>query len=119
LNLPRLPTSVLARQTAGEERSAFVRARVTAARERQLARAGLINSQLDQEQLEKDCGLADANRKLLETAMDTLGLSVRAYHRILKVSRSIADLDASPEIERHHLVEAMGYRQIRLEQTGV
>ncbi|MCZ6828878.1 MAG: YifB family Mg chelatase-like AAA ATPase [Gammaproteobacteria bacterium] len=119
LNLPRIPTSLLTRRAASEEGSAPVRARVAAARARQLDRAGVINSQLNQRQLEADCALAGADQKLLEQATDELGLSMRAYHRILKVSRSIADLAANPQIDRSHLIEAMGYRQLNLEQIGL
>jgi len=119
LNLPRIPTSLLTGQPANGESSSTVRARVAHARQRQLFRGGVINSQLDQRQLEKHCRLADKDHNLLVTATDKLGLSVRAYHRILKVSRSIADLADSPQVERPHLVEAMGYRQLDLEQAGL
>jgi magnesium chelatase family protein len=112
VSLPRLPTNLLAKKAPPEETSASVRARVTAAREVQLQRAGVINSRLDQSRLEVDCALADAEQALLEQATDTLGLSVRAYYRILRVSRSIADLAGSAGIEREHLVEAMAYRQL-------
>ena len=112
LYLPRIPTRLLARPAHDEEGSQVVRARVAAARQRQQERGGVINCQLDQRQLGTHCKLAAPEQKLLEQATDKLGLSVRAYHRILKVSRSIADLADSPQIERYHLVEAMAYRQL-------
>ena len=52
---------------------------------------------------------------MLEQALDKLGLSIRAYHRILKLSRTIADLAASDKIQREHLLEAMSYRQLQLQ----
>jgi magnesium chelatase family protein len=61
------------------------------------------------------CQLGSAESKLLGTAVEKLGLSVRAYHRILRMCRSIADLDCCENIEHPHLVEALGYRQLKLE----
>lgn len=119
LNLPRLPTKLLTRPANGEECSASVRSRVIAAREIQLQRAQVINSRMSTRQLECYCQLATAEQNLLEHATESLGLSARAYHRILKVSRTIADLAASERIEKSHLLEAMAYRQLNLEQIGL
>jgi magnesium chelatase family protein len=119
LSLPRLPTRVLTSPASREEDSASVRTRVIAAREIQLRRAQVINSQMGTRDLEHHCQLAPAEQDLLAHAIESLGLSARAYHRILKVSRSIADLAASEHIEKPHLLEAMAYRQLNLEQIGV
>ena len=79
-------------------------------REIQLARAGKINAYLSSKEIERDCKLQDKDALFLENALNKLGLSVRAYHRILKVSRTIADLTGEKEIQQPHLAEALGYR---------
>ena len=79
-------------------------------REIQLARAGKINAYLSSKEIERDCKLQDKDALFLENALNKLGLSVRAYHRILKVSRTIADLNGEKEIQQPHLAEALGYR---------
>lgn len=66
-------------------------------REIQLARAGKINAYLLSKEIERDCKLQDKDALFLENALNKLGLSVRAYHRILKVSRTIADLNGEKE----------------------
>lgn len=71
-----------------------------------------FNSQLSAAQIEKYCSLGDAERNLLKTAFEKLNLSARAYHRILKVARTIADLDEEENIKLHHLSEAIQYRSL-------
>lgn len=86
------------------------------ARERQLARLrgeGIFsNSQMTPRLIRRYCRLDDEGKRLLESAMKRLGLSARAYDRILKVSRTIADLDHADEILPVHLAEAVGYRSL-------
>jgi magnesium chelatase family protein len=98
------------------ERSQAVADRVAAARARQLERfAGtgvFANAQMTSGQVERWCPVSGAAAQLLEGALERLGLSARAHHRILKVSRTIADLDGSGEIAPAHLAEAIGYRSI-------
>jgi magnesium chelatase family protein len=63
-------------------------------------------------ELERDCTLGDAERTLLERALEKLSLSARAYHRVLRVARTIADLAGSERIAREHLAEAVQYRRV-------
>lgn len=111
IEVPLLPQGAL--QNSDQQRgetSAQVRARVLAAREIQLARRGKINVQLTTKEIEQDCRLSASDAQFLEQALTKLGLSVRAYHRILKVSRTIADLSGEAAIQQPHLAEALGYR---------
>ncbi|MCR3766998.1 magnesium chelatase, partial [Pseudomonas aeruginosa] len=84
--------------------------RVGAARQRQLARQGCANAHLDLLGMHRNCALAEADRRWLEAAGERLELSLRALHRILKVARTLADLDERQHIERQHLAEALQYR---------
>lgn len=94
------------------ESSAQVRQRVINARDRQLQRSGKPNVNLQHKELEHVCALSDQNFQLLEQAINKLGLSARAYHRILRVARTIADLSDSDSIQTSHLSEAIGYRRL-------
>jgi magnesium chelatase family protein len=113
IDVPRPPREALRPgAAAGEEGSATVRARVEAARARQLARSGVPNSALSNRELDRVCRLSAADGQLLEQAMDRLGLSPRAHHRVLKVARTIADLAGAEDIATPHLSEAIGYRRL-------
>lgn len=83
---------------------------VCAARERQLKRQGCSNAQLDLNALRKYCALQEEDRSWLEQASERLNLSLRATHRVLKVARTLADLEAATDIRRAHLAEALQYR---------
>ena len=111
IEVPRLAHRVL-RGDAPEESSATVRARVCAARDRQLQRAGKANSALGTREIERYCTLSENDHRLLEHALERLGLSPRAYHRILKVARTIADMASSENIKTPHLTEAISYRAL-------
>ncbi len=111
IEVPRLAHRAL-RGDLPEESSATVRQRVCAARDRQLQRAGKPNSALNVPEIERDCTLSEADHLLLERALERLGLSPRAYHRILKVARTIADLAGSAAIKTAHLTEAISYRAL-------
>ncbi len=79
-------------------------------REKQLARQGVINAQLKNKPLETHCALQEAEQKILLSAMRELQLSPRSTHRLLRVARTIADLEDSARIMMPHLSEALGYR---------
>ncbi|OHR64482.1 ATP-dependent protease [Haemophilus sp. HMSC61B11] len=110
IEVPLLPQGSLQNTGDRGETSQQVREKVLKVREIQLARAGKINAYLSSKEIERDCKLQDKDSLFLENALNKLGLSVRAYHRILKVSRTIADLNGEKEIQQPHLAEALGYR---------
>lgn len=94
-----------------EEPSARVRERVLNARARQQQR-GVPNVLLHGKTMDEACALESDSRQLLERAMTRLGLSARALHRILRVARTLADLEDADRVSRQHLVEALGYRKL-------
>ncbi|MBQ7671453.1 MAG: YifB family Mg chelatase-like AAA ATPase [Paludibacteraceae bacterium] len=115
-----VPFSELQKAEPGEP-SAPIRARVIAARDIQTARfahdKGIhCNAQMTSRLIRKYCKLDEESEKMLEMAMTRLGLSARAYDRILKVSRTIADLEGSPDITMNHLREAISYRELDKEE---
>jgi magnesium chelatase family protein len=104
------------RQDAGGETSDAIRARVIKTRERQLERYQgekiYCNAQMSSRQIRKYCNIAPDSERLLESAMSRLGLSARAHDRILKVSRTIADMDGVEDISTAHISEAIQYRSL-------
>ncbi len=112
LDVPPLPKELLlSQQNEGVENSETIRARVLDCYNRQLQRQGKLNDQLDTDEVDKLIVLNAENKQLLESVIDKLQLSARAYHRILKVARTIADLDHAQAVDQQHLIEAIGYRR--------
>ena len=96
-----------------EESSGEVRARVTESWEFRKKRQGEVpNGRLGQKQIKTYCKLDSAGEALMETAFQTFGLSGRSYYRILKVARTIADLDREEQILKRHLEEALQFRSL-------
>jgi len=113
VEVPSVALEVLQQDVDGsEEDSATVRRRVEAARTLQVQRNGLANARLDNVRLDEVCRLGEEPAQLLQTAIARLGLSARAYHRILKLARTIADLAASEAISAAHISEAIAYRRL-------
>lgn len=110
IEVPALPAEALQTPADGES-SATVRARVVAARQRQLERQDKPNARLKTGEVDRHCAIDAAGAALLKSAVDRLQLSARAYHRVLKVSRTIADLADSATILPVHLAEAVQYRR--------
>lgn len=106
------------RQRAESEPSCEVKKRVDIARRRQHERFGsrgnMCNARMGPEEMRKFCELDSACASLMEQAFDAMGLTARSYDRILKVARTIADLDSSDDIQPQHLAEAIQYRSLNL-----
>ncbi len=112
IEVPLLPTGVLSAQKRCGEASEQIRQRVLTARAYQYARSGVLNAHLQGAVMDEVCRLDEQDAQFLEHALTKLGLSVRAWHRILRVARTIADLEGSRTIRRHHLAEALSYRSM-------
>lgn len=110
ISVPALTQDELMTASAGESSTA-IRERVEAARARQMARQGKPNAALGTKEIEQQCLLDNAGEALLKQAITRLNLSARAYHRVLKLARSVADLAASDAITSMHLAEAIQYRR--------
>ena len=110
LEVPMLPVADLQAAPAGEA-SAAVRERVARCRQLQLARQGKPNAGLAGAEIDAFCQPDAAGSKLLQSAIERLGLSARGYHRILKVARTIADMNAAPSVGAAHVAEAIQSRR--------
>ena len=118
---PRVPVGELLRRKSAEK-SCEIRKRVEAAQERQAFRYReeniLFNGEMNAAQTEKYCVLGRSEKKFVKEVFRRMDLSARAFHRILRVSRTIADLESAEEILEDHLAEAVGYRSADREKPG-
>ena len=119
IELPAVTYNEISGKTAGGESSATIRERVNAARkftDQRLIRGGdkpgTLNARMTTEQLRKYCTPTDEGASLLKEAFDSLGLSARGHDRILRVARTIADLDGMEQINEDHIAEAIMYRSL-------
>lgn len=110
LSVQALSKSELLTDSSTNETSEQIRQRVAKSRTIQINRQAVPNQMLAGKMLEKHCKLSHENSIMLTNALEKLQLSARAFHRILRVARTIADLGASPTLERNHLLEALSYR---------
>ncbi len=115
----RPKTSILSAPKDNIESSEEVRGRVIEARRIQSERAGKPNAMLSNSELERFCHIEGETLQLLEHAAEQLYLSPRACHRILKVSRTIADLDHTVDIRSEHIAEAINYCRMGSEMHGL
>ena len=88
----------------------MIQQRVIKAREVQLKRCGKINAHLSAAEVKEFCSLNSEQQQLMQQAIDKLGLSARGFHRVLKVARTIADLEGRKHLKTGHISEALGYR---------
>ncbi len=110
IEVARLPKGLWARDNRVNEDSLTIRQRVQQCRKYQLTRQHKANARLTSPEIREYCHLTDDDNEFLELAVEKLGLSTRAHHKILKIARTIADMEAKPSIEHAHLIEALSYR---------
>jgi len=111
IEVPAVPQEELLRQSVGEA-SASVRGRVERARATQLARQGKPNCELAARELDRHCRVEGETQELLKGAIARLNLSARAYHRVLKLARTVADLAGEAHVLTAHVAEAVQYRRL-------
>jgi magnesium chelatase family protein len=110
VEVARLPRGTWAQSSQKNESSAQVQQRVQACRIIQLQRQGKANAHISSSELKSFCVLSTDENEFLELAVEKLGLSTRAHHKILKIARTLADMENTPNICHKHLVEALSYR---------
>nr|MCH9638580.1 YifB family Mg chelatase-like AAA ATPase [Betaproteobacteria bacterium] len=111
IEVPAVPQEELMRQSLTGEKSSVIRQRVEKSHQRQLKRQSKTNSRLSVKEIDQFCTLDTTSENLLKNAIHRLNLSARAYHRILKVARTIADLSGVEKINNQHIAEAIQYRR--------
>ena len=112
LEIPLLPSGMLSGPQTEGESTHQIRERVMATRQRQLERQNKLNAMLDNHEVRQFCQLQTRDAQWLEESLIKLGLSVRAWQRLLKVARTIADCEQVDQIRREHIQEALHYRAI-------
>lgn len=117
VEMASLSRQELLSQPPEEESWLIARQRVAACQQRQYQRQGKLNNQLVKRELDEYCRLSKGQENLLASAMDSLGLSARTVHRIMRVARSLADFEESEAIAENHLLEAIGFRKSSLDRS--
>lgn len=111
VEVPALSKNILMYEKSKQTTSAEVRARVIRARARAFKRAKKINAEFGNKEMEEFCKISIKDQNFLKSVIEKLKISARAYHRIIKIARTIADLDDEDLIQNHHIREAVGYRK--------
>lgn len=112
VEIPLPPSGILSNPGIASESSPVVKARVILAQQRQYRRQGKLNARLSNQEIRDNCRLEKEDAAWLEETLVKLGLSIRAWQRLLKVAKTIADMQETERIEREHLLEALSYRAI-------
>ncbi|WP_371375575.1 YifB family Mg chelatase-like AAA ATPase [Thalassotalea aquiviva] len=110
IEVARLPKGEWQQSPENNESSIQIQQRVIECRHRQIQRQGKPNAHLSSRELKQHCQLNEKDTTFLDNAVEKLGLSTRAHHKILKIARTIADLEQCKDIKQHHLSEALSYR---------
>jgi magnesium chelatase family protein len=110
IEVARLPKGSWSKDNSSNEDSATIRKRVQHCRQTQFTRQNKANARLSSSEIKIHCHLTTSDHEFLELAVEKLGLSTRAHHKILKIARTIADMESKPSIEHSHLIEALSYR---------
>jgi magnesium chelatase family protein len=110
IEVARLPRGTWSNDTEENENSDTVKARVQESRALQVKRQGKANAHLTTAEIKLHCQLSAADNEFLELAVEKLGLSTRAHHKIIKIARTLADMEGSDIILNKHLIEALSYR---------
>ena len=112
LQVQRISATALLKEETRGERSATVRERVSSCQARQRQRQGCTNDQLSNQALMQACQLDREGEQLVTKAADSLHLSMRAVHRLLRVARTLADMEQKEQVAPPHLTEALAYRRL-------
>lgn len=110
IEVTRLPRGMWANESGRGESSSSIQKRVSICHKKQILRQGKSNAQLSSAEVRSYCQLAADDNEFLELAIEKLNLSTRAHHKILKIARTLADMEAAKHIEHKHLIEALSYR---------
>ena len=110
IEVTRLPRGMWANDNGKGESSSTIQKRVSICHQKQISRQGKANAQLSSAEVRSFCHLESDDSEFLELAIEKLNLSTRAHHKILKIARTLADMESLEHIERKHLIEALSYR---------
>ena len=118
LEMPRQAFDFAGSGAAQEESSAVVAARVKRFRDHQIRRQGRLNAALQGSDINRHCALSDDARTLLTTAGEQLAMSARGYHKVIKLARTLADMDNARTLATSHVAEAIGFRTLDRQQRA-